>query len=148
VTPYDRHPRFQDLATYLAAKAPAGRLPGRQHIDPLEIPRLLPHLTLVDVVREADRLRYRFRLLGTDVVAKNAVDVTGKWIEEAFPPEPAAAITSAYDNVVATRTPHHWASVMGVPGRDHIRFERIVFPLASDGETVDMLIGVYAFDDP
>lgn len=148
MTPYQRHPRFQDLATYLAAKAPPGRLPGRHHIDPIEIPRLLPYLNLVDVVREADRRRYRFRLVGTDVAAKNGSDVTGKWVEDAFPPEPAAAITSAYDEVVATRTPHHWASVMGIPGREHVRFERIMFPLASDGETVDMLIGVYAFNDP
>jgi hypothetical protein len=148
VTPYQRHPRFQELATYLAAKAPNGKLPGRQHVDPIEIPRLLPYLSLVDVVRDARRLRYRFRLVGTDVVAKTATDVTGKWVEEAFPAEAAAAIIRAYDGVVATRTPHHWANVMAVPGREHIHFERIVFPLAGDGETIDMLIGVHAFADP
>ena len=148
MTPYQRHPRFQELATYLAAKAPNGKLPGRQHVDPIEIPQLLPYLSLVDVVREAGRLRYRFRLVGTDVVAKTAKDVTGKWVEEAFPAEAAAAIIKAYDGVVATRTPHHWANVMAVPGREHIRFERIVFPLASDGETIDMLIGVHAFAEP
>jgi hypothetical protein len=148
VTPYQRHPRFQKLATYLAAKAPNGKLPGRQHVDPVEIPRLLPYLSLVDVVRDAGALRYRFRLIGTDVVAKTAKDVTGKWVEDAFPAEAAAAIIQAYDGVVATRTPHHWANVMAVPGREHIRFERIVFPLASDGKTIDMLIGVHAFADP
>jgi len=147
VTPYQRHPRFQELATYLAAKAPNGKLPGRQHVDPVEIPKLLPYLSLVDVVREAGRLRYRFRLVGTDVVAKTATDMTGKWVEDAFPAEAATAIVRAYDGVVATLTPHHWATVMSVPGREHIRFERIVFPLASDGETIDMLIGVYAFAD-
>jgi hypothetical protein len=148
VTPYQRHPRFQELATYLAAKAPNGKLPGRQHVDPIEIPQLLPYLSLVDVVRDAGALRYRFRLVGTDVVAKTAKDVTGKWVEDAFPAEAAAAIIKAYDGVVATRMPHHWANVMAVPGREHIRFERIVFPLASDGETIDMLIGVHAFAEP
>jgi hypothetical protein len=148
VTPYQRHPRFQELATYLAAKAPNGKLPGRQHVDPIEIPRLLPYLSLVDIVRDAARLRYRFRLIGTDVAAKTATNMTGKWVEEAFPAEAAVAIIRAYDSVVATRTPHHSANVMAVPGREHIRFERIVFPLARDGETIDMLIGVYAFADP
>jgi hypothetical protein len=147
VTPYQRHPRFQELATYLAAKAPDGKLPGRHHIDPTEIPRLLPHLTLIDVVRTDSGLRYRVRLVGTDVAAKTAIEVTGKWLDEAFPAEAAATIAAAYDDVVATHKPHHWASVITVPGREHIRFERVIFPLASDGETVDMLIGIHVFAD-
>lgn len=146
MSPLDRHPRFQKLAAYLASKAPAGKLPGRQHIDPVEIPRLLPYLTLVDVVRADGRQRYRYRLVGTDVVSKTAVDITGKWIEEAFPEPAASTIIKAYDGVVATHEPHYWAHVITVPGREHIHFERVVFPLARDGETVDMLIGIHAFD--
>lgn len=145
--PYQRHPRFQELKAYLAAKAPPGRLPGRQHIDPIEIPRLLPYLTLVDVVRDAGALRYRFRLVGTDVVNKTAADVTGKWVEDAFPSAAAASIMQTYDGVVASREPHYWANMIAVPGREHIGFERVVFPLARDGETVDMLIGIHAFAD-
>ena len=58
----DGHPRFRRLAEYLAAKAPPGKLAGRQHIDPLEIPDLLPHLMLVDVIPEAGgEPRYRIR---------------------------------------------------------------------------------------
>jgi hypothetical protein len=146
VSPLDRHPRFRQLATYLASKAPAGKLPGRQHIDPVEIPRLLPYLTLVDVVHIDGRERYRFRLVGTDIVNKTAVDVTGKWVEDAFAPVAAVQVAESYRGVVASRTPHHRASTIPVPGREHINFERIVFPLARDGETVDMLIGIHAFD--
>lgn len=98
MTPYRRHPQFQEFATHLAAQTPVGKLPGRQHVDPIETPQLLPDLSLVDAGRQ--------------------------------------------------RTPRHWSSVLAVPGREHIRLKRIVVPLASDGETFDMLIGVHAFADP
>lgn len=53
MTPHQRHPRFPKFATYLAAKAPNGKLPGRQHIDLTENPRPLPKLNLVDSVLAA-----------------------------------------------------------------------------------------------
>jgi hypothetical protein len=32
------------------------------------------------------------------------------------------------------------------PGREHLAFERMMFPLARDGVSVDMLIGVFVYD--
>src|SRR5690242_12897874 len=66
----DEHPRFRRLADYLASKAPNGKLPGRQHIEPLEIPDLLPWIMLIEVIAHMDaEPRYRIRLVGTEVVA-------------------------------------------------------------------------------
>jgi hypothetical protein len=143
-----RHPRFQQLADYLASKAPPGLLPGRQHVDPLEIHRLLPYIILVDVVPQDGRWRYRYRLIGTAIVEKVTIDVTGRWVEDVYPEDAAKEIIGAYDGVVRTHEPHFWSYVIRVPGREHIGFERVIFPLASDGKTVDMLIGIHAFNDP
>ncbi|MBV8650075.1 MAG: hypothetical protein JO255_01330, partial [Alphaproteobacteria bacterium] len=52
--PLERHERFRRLYDYLGAKAPPGRLPGRQHIDPAEIADLLPYITLLEVDRRAE----------------------------------------------------------------------------------------------
>jgi hypothetical protein len=46
----DERPRFQRLADYLARKAPPGKLPGRQHVEPTEIVELLPWIMLIDVI--------------------------------------------------------------------------------------------------
>jgi hypothetical protein len=50
----DEHPRFRRLADYLAIKAPPGKLPGRQHIEPTEIPDLLPWIMLIEVIAQVN----------------------------------------------------------------------------------------------
>ncbi len=143
--PQDRHPRFRRLYDYLQAKAPAGKLPGRQHIDPLEIPDLLPYLMLMDVVREkGGEPRYRIRLVGTEVVALQGEDATGKFAGEVL--TRGANIVAGYDDILETRRPQHRHGEVATPGREHATYERMAFPLASDGETIDMLIFVFVLD--
>src|SRR3954471_8992298 len=62
-----RDPRFRAFFDYWLGKAPPNRLPGRQHIDPLEMRRFLPYILLLDVVRETGRYRFQYRLVGTHV---------------------------------------------------------------------------------
>lgn len=38
------YPQLQRLLDYWKAKGPAGALPGRQHIDPLDLPDLLSNI--------------------------------------------------------------------------------------------------------
>jgi hypothetical protein len=58
---------------------PGGGLPGRQHVDPLEIgPSLLPLLFLLEV--EDPPLRFRYRLTGTHMVKGIGSDPTGQLI--------------------------------------------------------------------
>ena len=73
------------MRDYLAGVAPPGRLPGRQHIDPVDFPTLLPFVNLVDVEREqgegeqgardAGRMRFRYRLVGTINAARDGIEV-------------------------------------------------------------------------
>ena len=141
----DSHPRFRRLADYLAAKASPGKLAGRQHIDPLEISELLPYLMLIDVVPQAGgEPRYRIRLVGTDVVAIQGQDGTGKYAEEILTAEEGADIIRDYGEIVRDRQPQYRRGMVATPGRDHVAYERVAFPLAQDGEHVDMLIFVFA----
>src|SRR3546814_3761584 len=58
-------------------------LPGRRHFDPLDIPELLPNIWMLDVKR--DPLRFRFRLIGIDIVRFTGRDSTGQWLDEVYP---------------------------------------------------------------
>ncbi len=49
-------------------------LPSRWDIDPIEIPRLLPHIMLVDVMGPS---LYRYRLVGTEIATTMGVNATG-----------------------------------------------------------------------
>jgi hypothetical protein len=140
----DRHPRFRRLADYLASKAQPGKLPGRQHIEPLDIPDLLPHLMLIDVVPQpGGRNRYRVRLVGTAAVAIQGSDATGKFADEILTAPQGGELVEGYDEIVRTRQPQYRHGVVATPGRDHVEYERIAFPLAADGEHVDMLVFVF-----
>src|SRR5271156_7010638 len=63
VPPANAHAKIRAVYDYWLGKAPdAGKLPGRQHLDPIHIPKLLENIWLIDVVGAAARLR--FRLIG------------------------------------------------------------------------------------
>src|SRR5579863_10366728 len=97
----DKHPRFRRVADYLRSKAPPGKLPGRQHIDPIELAELLPWIMLIDVIRQPDaKLRYRIRLVGTEVVKTQGSDGTGKYVEDVLDKAEVAAILEGYGHIV------------------------------------------------
>src|SRR5437763_1360279 len=62
VVPPGAHPKIVQLHDYWRRAAPpGGGLPGRKHIDPTDIPTLLEHLWLLDVIGAPPRFRYRLR---------------------------------------------------------------------------------------
>lgn len=143
--PPDSHPRIRRLADYLAAKAPPGKLPGRRHIDPVELFDILPYLMLMDVVREAGGPpRYRVRLMGTEVVTLAGADGTGKFVEDVLTdPNEGRQVIGRYEEILRSREPQYHSGLLATSGRKHMYYERVAFPLAADGENVDMLIFVF-----
>ena len=76
-------PKYRVLYDVLVAKAPLGRLPGRRHFDPVDVPQFLAWINLVDVVEGGGRRRFRFRLHGTRQTELAGRDVTGLFVEDA-----------------------------------------------------------------
>jgi len=103
---------------------------------------------LVDVLHEpGGALRYRIRLVGTQVVAIQGSDATGKFVGEVLNTDEVPAIFQGYDETVRSRQPGYRKGVVATAGRDHVFYRRVAFPLARDGETVDMLSFVFVRDD-
>lgn len=135
---------FHALYDYWRSRAPAGRLPGRQHIDPLDIPKLLPGIGLFDVMRGGDRYRFRFRLMGSAFVEAMGADNTGRFIDEVvLLAVKYEALYQTFRTIVERQQPHYWETAVTMPGREFVALKRLALPLASDGETVDMIIGYY-----
>jgi hypothetical protein len=135
-------PRLRDFFAYWRAKAPPGRLPGRQHLDPLDIPRLLRHIAMFDVVCSAGATRFRFRLMGTGVVQLMGNDYTGRWVDETMAPDVYFNLEAAFTQVCAAQ-PHYWERLLPFPNREYVGHRRLALPLASDGVAVDMIIGCH-----
>ena len=133
--PDECHPKVRALYDYWRSVHPPTGLPGRQHIDPIVIPRLLPNVWLIDVVH--DPLRFRLRLLGTRVVAYAGEDNTGKWLDERWP----EYIDMPLRQIVEHRQGSWWRGPSEFrPEKAHFELERVRLPLARDGVTVDMLL--------
>src|SRR3546814_18267061 len=84
ILPEDAAPKIKALLAYWQSIHPAGGgLPGRRHLDPIDIPELLPNIWMIDVKRGP--LRFRFRLVGTEIVKFTGRDATGCWLDEIYP---------------------------------------------------------------
>ncbi len=132
------------LLEYWLSIHPQTHLPGRQHFDPLNIPKILPYITLLDV--EWDPFRLRFRVLGTAVNHAFGRDFTGKYFDEEFPDYEIAVGYKQRFEVAKTGMPMHYS------GRGTLRYdldfktiEWVLLPMARDGETVDMILSVISY---
>jgi len=143
--PQDAHPNIWMLVRYWQYIHPTGRLPGRIHFDPIDIPALLPNIRLIDVV-DGGPYRYRVRLIGTEHVKQLGYDPTGQWYE---------TVTSRFRNSVVEldleRVRHGMQPVYRkgktiVPyASDTKVIERVHVPFASDGFRVDLITSLTLF---
>jgi hypothetical protein len=136
------HPLVRQFYDYWVSVAPPGRLPGRQHIAPEDIVPLLSRLWMLDVFRNP--LRFRYRLVGTEITRSVQRELTGMWLDEAQPEVfNHVNLRDRYRFIFATgqatwrRGPTLWH-------RDptHRIVENCLAPLATDGVTIDKIIAV------
>lgn len=116
-----------------------GRWPGRADLDPVDIPDLLPDVVLLDVVGEPPR--FRKRLVGSAIVAREGRDSTGDWLEETI--NPAVRQEVLRQHVEAAGEPEgncYRVEFLGVDRRLY-SYQRLLLPLSGDGRRVDMLFG-------
>ena len=142
--PLDCSPTIRAASDYWQSIRPEYGLPGRQHLKPAAIPALLANIRLVEVV--GDPARFKTRLVGSVLVEFFGRDYTGEWHDETFPGFRESASQRDYLDVIATKQPR-WK--IGTPyqtrNKDHYKSERVLLPLARDGENVDMILCVYEF---
>jgi hypothetical protein len=145
VPPPSAHPKIRSLYDYWRKMAPdIATLPGRKHIDPTDIPKLLEHIWMLDVVGEPPR--FRVRLLGGAGQRKGFPARVGDFMDQFF----AKGIEDdALDDlrfIVACRQPV-WRR--GLPLMQHktevAELERLLLPLAADGKTVDIVLCITMF---
>lgn len=123
-----------------------GALPGRKSIDPVEMRGFLPDICLYEV--QHSPIRFRYRVVGTHIVARMEHDFTGRWLDEVHP---RFVDSPAYAEFVGVaRRAFPFAYYRGIPlfhtDRTYTIMERVLLALAQDGITVDMMLGIIVFD--
>lgn len=134
------HPTLRRMHDYWRGCIPEdGPLPGRQHIDPVDFPSVLSRMALIDVLRGDDTLNFRYRLTGTEIVARAGRDPTGKRFDELYTGDYLVQALKTYTDLAAAPAPHYSRRVYPLlDGREHLEYARLILPLARDGRVVDM----------
>lgn len=130
---------LQRVAAYWLAKARPGHLPGRADIHPEDLVHELPYLYLVDITREP--LTFRYRLVGTTICLWAGREYTGVAINEAEYGPHWKPIFDDYRAVMESGAPTRAERSGPWISKEFQYYERFLGPLASDGKTVDMILG-------
>jgi hypothetical protein len=137
--PASCHPDTIAMHDYWRAKCGVRSMPARSDIDPVDMPRrLLPFISLVDVV--PDERRYVYRLVGTGDVEVRGQDPTGRSVLEGFFAPHAEDALTCYDRVVATRAPLIDPVPFFAPNGKYVMEETIFLPLSDDGISVNKVL--------
>lgn len=142
----------EELFAYWASLRDGALLPGRRHLDPGGITRLLPTVSLIDVISslrdgeapERGALEFRMRLAGTALYGVYGREITGKRLTDIYNSAAADYWRAELGKVVAERRPAVGVHSLAWRGASHLSILWLRLPLSSDGGAVDMILGLDA----
>jgi hypothetical protein len=142
VTDFRTAPILRQALAYWHKMRGARAMPARRDFDPAEVPALLPHVQLIDRVDG----RYRYRLVGTELVQVFGRDYTGQFPDDMFSDNRGPFICQVFDKVRAARQPMFLRSRYITAKNVEFAANRLYLPLSADGHEVNMILGVLTFD--
>jgi len=127
------------FAYWSSLRARGGRLPGRRDIDPNCFKRHLPTVSLTEVRR--DPPDFRLRLAGTGLYGVYGREITGLSLDQVYTAPEAAYWRAELGKVIRSGRPAVGAKTLDWRDGGRLSLLWLRLPLASDGETVDMILG-------
>lgn len=134
---------IRQLHKYWNRKRGDRAMPRRADIDPVEIPRLLPYVSLIGVEHEPFRLFYR--LIGTHITQAVGRDSTGRYFDEIYEGKILDDMARRFSTVVKAKTPARFMARAFFAGKDYRHYETVHLPLSDDGQTVNMIFAGVQF---
>ncbi|MFZ0570102.1 MAG: PAS domain-containing protein, partial [Rhodomicrobium sp.] len=129
----------RDLYGYWRSCAQSKPIPSRYDIDPVDIPHLLPRLSLLDAGEDLDALKYR--LAGTRVREIYGTEITGRAVFDSGLQHKRDYWVSVYRKVMGEQTPMQGAVRGPVSGRDHLLLVWMRLPLSGLSGSVERVLG-------
>jgi hypothetical protein len=140
-----RHPDLRRLYDYWESRRAGRRYPARADIDPIEFSFALGNVTLIEVLY--DPLRFKFRLMGSLMAQRVGRDLTGQMVDDLPNPGYRDLLLAAYRKAIETGQPNTAMYEQIIEGRPR-QFEVLRLPLAQDGEKINMLLLCPMFFEP
>ncbi len=127
--------RHWGVAAYAGAQ---GADPGFPEFDPVDVPRLLPFLYLL----ERDGARLRYRVAGENVNRLFGSQLTGRHLDEVVPAA-SYQVVAPYFHGVFEGQPCLFKGSIVLPQREFMEFERLLLPVTRQGRR--LLLGLAGF---
>ena len=122
---------FYDYWRTLALRR--GGVPGREDLNPADIPALLPHLFIVEKIKETGR--YFFRLSGTAIRDIMGFENTRHFLDELLHGDDLATVSAIFDQVLGQEVCIRSIEGLTYSDRSYLRVEIVRLPLrAADGD--------------
>lgn len=116
--------------------------PDKSFIDPFRLRFMIGSIVLLEV--HENPLRFRYRLVGTDIVDRVGVELTGKWLEEHPDSERMPLVRQTFTLAVTSRQAVHTRVPLSIDGEPW-QYEGVIVPLFGGGERVTHLGGAQTF---
>lgn len=123
---------------WLAARG-GRRMPARRALDATAMPATLPHLFLYDYQPASGR--FYCRLSGAEINLVVGKTCARRFLDELFTPQVLAVVQERYLRVVQTPTLIYMHGTINMANGVRVPGERLILPLADDGERATGLIG-------
>jgi hypothetical protein len=133
-------PAHQRLYRHWCERSRDSRLPGRQDLDLSSLKDLAPWIGEIEVTRAQSRLQFRYRQAGKAIVKARRADPSGRPFEETHRGGDLVKLRVTLIQVVAKKQPVLTDVSETAPGGVTLEDERLILPLATDGELVDSLV--------
>ena len=138
-------PLIQRFVDYWEEKRGGAKYPSRAALDPLDFRYVMGDVVLIEVGKAppggAHPWHFRYRLVGSNIVARDGYDLTHKTLEDCPEPQYRERIRTTWTEVCESGMPAHYLRELRLDRR--IRsYEVVVMPLAANGRDIDMLISV------
>ena len=136
-------PEQRDFFAYWRKQAGGRIAPRRQDLDVLDVPTLMPHVVIFDVLR--DPLDFRYRLVGTAVREMSTREYTGMKMSEIDGRGPGSNIWSILDTVRVSQKPAYHSIPYVGPKKDFLQLNDLFLPMVDDNMETDMITLVSHF---
>ncbi|MFC7049419.1 PAS domain-containing protein [Emcibacter nanhaiensis] len=126
---------LRDLFIYWNKIRGEKSMPSRKDFRPSDVPRLLPHIVMVDV--EQDSGRYLTRLVGTETVKAMGIDLTGRYVNDV--PQ-MSVVLERYQWIVENKTPYIYTGQLAWSEKSYLEYFALGLPLSDDDKRVDIIM--------
>ena len=135
------HPEHREMLAYWRDRKGDSAVPLRSRFDPLDFPALLPRIAVIEVIEADEKVRFRYRLAGTEIAARAGRDPTGKFFEDLYEGSYLQSAVSTYADLIKSALPHYSQRVFPIGnGVSNLRYDRLILPFSSDGTKVDQFV--------